>query len=122
MQFGSDDVFVDLGSGKGRVLLSVATKNLKKVIGIEIRKDMFDIAMENLEKSKMKNTPVEIVNADVATFDMKEGTIFFMFNPFGINTQKRVLENIRSSLVVNPRQVRIICCGGPNIYNIDGCE
>lgn len=122
LQFGPDDVFVDLGCGKGRVVLAVAEKKLKKVIGIEARKDMFDIAMENLKKVKINNTPVEIVNADVVTFDMREGTIFFMFNPFGMNTQKRVMENIRDSLSVNPRQVRVICYAAPDISRIDGCD
>ncbi|MFH0763913.1 MAG: methyltransferase domain-containing protein [Candidatus Omnitrophota bacterium] len=121
LQFSRDDVFIDLGCGKGRVLLTVAMKNLKKVIGIEARKDMFDIAIENLKRSNVKNTPVEIVNADVATFDMREGTIFFMYNPFGVYTHKCVMEHIKNSLIVNPRQVRIIYYGGgPDIHDIDG--
>ena len=118
LKFGDDDVFIDLGCGKGRVVLFVAAKKLKKVIGIEARKDMFDIAMKNLEKSQVKNTPVEIVNADVATFDMREGTTFFMYQPFGINTLKCVMENIRNSLTVNPRQVLIICYGNINLGDI----
>jgi len=122
LKFGSDDVFVDLGCGKGRVVLSVAKKKLKKIIGLEAHKDIFNIARDNLEKIKVKNTPVEILNADVTTFDMKEGTIFFMFNPFGMATQKCVIERIGNSLITNPRQVRIICYAGPNISNIDGYD
>jgi predicted RNA methylase len=117
--FGPGDVFVDLGCGKGRAILIFATKKFKKVIGIEMRKDMFDTAIENLERSKGKNTPVEIINADVAVFDMQEGTVFFMFNPFGFDTQEYIIKNIKGSLIVNPRQVKIIHVYGSNASAID---
>jgi len=118
LHFSKDDVFVDLGCGKGRIVFSVAAKKLKKVIGIEARKDMYNIAMENLKNSKLKNTPLQIVNADVAIYDMKEGTVFFMYSPFGEKTQKAVIKNIKESLVKKPRKIRIAC------YNcqIEGAE
>jgi precorrin-6B methylase 2 len=122
LQFSKNDVFVDLGCGKGRVIFSVAEKKLKKIIGVEVRKDLFDIAMENLRNLKLKNTPVEIVNADAATFNMQEGTIFFMFNPFGIKTQEKVMKNIKNSLKTNPRKVRIVSYYGPNLNNIKNCD
>lgn len=118
----ADDVFVDLGCGKGRVIFSVATKRLKKVIGVETRKDIFDVAVSNAKNLKIKNTPVEVINSDVATFDMTGGTIFFMANPFGINTQKRVMENIRNSLKSKPRMVRVICCNGPDLDALINCD
>jgi precorrin-6B methylase 2 len=121
LKLDPDDVFVDLGCGLGRVVCFVAAKKkLKKVIGIEARQDIFNMALDNVKSLKIKNTPVEIINADAAAYDMNEGTVFFMSNPFGVNTQKKVLENIRASLKADPRQVRIVCCRGPDLEEL-GC-
>lgn len=42
-----------------------------------------------------------------AVFDVKDGTIFYLANPFGEKTITAVIENIRKSLVNNPRKIRI---------------
>ena len=122
LQFGTDDVFIELGCGKGRIIFSVAEKRLKKVIGVEARKDLFAIASDNLKNAKRKNTPVEIFNEDAADFDMREGTIFFMYQPFGNNTLAKVIDNIKKSLAADPRKIRIVCCEGPDLNTIEGSE
>ena len=122
LQFGTDDVFIDLGCGKGRIMFSVAEKRLKKVIGVEARKDLFAIASDNLKKAKRKNTPVEIFNTDAASFDMREGTVFFLFDPFGKNTLAKVIQNIKKSLAADPRKIRIVCLGCPDLNTIEGSE
>lgn len=119
LQLGPDDVFVDIGCGKGRVIFSVGTQRLKKVIGVEAREDMFEIAMQNLKNVKVKNTPVKIVNVDVTNFDMKEGTVFFMYAPFGKETSAKVISNIKDSLAVNPRKIRIVCYEGPDLNKFE---
>jgi SAM-dependent methyltransferase len=106
-----DDVFVDFGCGKGRVLFEVASRRLRKVVGIELDKTLVDIACANLvkfRKRKLCNTPVEILHLDATTFDPKEGTIFYMFNPFEYKTAQHVLNNIRTSLIAHPREIRIL--------------
>ena len=107
LKLSADDTFIDLGCGAGRPVFFTGTRRLKKVIGVEIRKDLADIARNNLESLKLNNTPVEIINTDVSTFDVKDGTIFFMYNPFGKETFRKVIENIKKSLVINPRRARI---------------
>jgi len=108
LKLTSDDVFVDLGCGEGRVILFVAAQKIKKAIGVELYKEIADIAQMNLSKSRLKNTPVEIINTDVVNFQPKEGTAFFMFNPFGEKTLEKVLKNIKDTLITNPRRIRII--------------
>jgi SAM-dependent methyltransferase len=106
-----DDVFVDFGCGKGRVISFMAVQRMKKVIGIEIHKELADIAKTNLNNLKSKNTSVEIFNMDAAIFDAKEGTIFFMFHPFGEKTAAKVIENIRSTVATSPKKIRILYYG-----------
>ena len=122
LQFGPDDVFIDLGCVKGRLIFSVAEKRLKKVIGVEARKDLFDIASDNLKNAKRKNTPVEIFNEDAASFDMREGSVFFLCDPFGKNTLAKVIQNIKKSLAADPRKIRIVCCECPDLSTLEGSE
>lgn len=103
-----NDIFVDLGSGKGRVVFFVAIQRLKKVIGIEYDKKLVDIANENLKNLRLNNTPIEIIHTDAANFKIKDATVFFMFNPFGHKTIEKVIANIKESLINYPRKIRII--------------
>jgi len=109
---GPEDVFVDLGCGKGKAVFFAAEQNFKKVIGVELRKELADIALQNLKSLKIKHAPVEIINTDVSLFDLKDGTIFFMFNPFGQDTLMKVVDNIKASLLASPRRIRIVYYGG----------
>jgi len=60
-QINSDDVFVDLGCGKGRVLWFVGTRcKLKRIMGIEIVPELARSARKNMAKSRLL-TPVTIV-------------------------------------------------------------
>lgn len=108
LKLGQNDVFIDFGCGKGRVVFFIAMQNLKKVIGIELDKDLADTANKNLNNLRINNTPIEIINADVSTFKIKEGTVFFMYNPFGRRTIVKVIANIKDSLAANSRKIRII--------------
>lgn len=108
LKLTSEDVFVDLGCGKGRVVFFASLRRLKKVIGVELDKELFLAAQKNLVNLKIKRTPIEFVNFDVSNFDVKEGTIFFFFNPFGYETFNKVINNIKESLAVNPRKIRIV--------------
>ena len=110
LKLNPDDVFIDLGSGKGRVIFFLATQKIKKVTGLELHKCLADIAKINLNSLKSRNTPVEIINTDAATFDAKDGTIFFMYNPFKEKTVAKVIGNIKDTLAANPRKIRIVYC------------
>jgi len=115
LRLNKDDVFVDFGCGKGRVIFSIATQKIKKVIGIELDEKLVTIAKANLRNLKLQNTPIEILNIDATNFDPKEGTIFFMFHPFGEKTLKIAINNIKNSLNAYPRKIRIV-------YNNPDCS
>jgi tRNA G46 methylase TrmB len=95
LRLREDDVFVDFGCGKGRVIFAAATHPLRKVIGIEVDKTIVDVARANLAKITSLNPNialVEILHLDATVFDPKMGTIFFMFNPFEYKTMQQVLK------------------------------
>jgi len=103
-----EDVAFVLGCGKGRVVCHLARRNLQKVIGIEISSKLISVAQENVQKLQGRRAPVEIHNADAASADLSKGNIFFMFNPFGAETLKHVIENIQNSHNISRTRIVII--------------
>jgi SAM-dependent methyltransferase len=63
---GPDDIFLDVGSGKGRVLVAASRYPFARVIGIEINDGLNRVARANLEsaKSKRRCGDVEVITAD----------------------------------------------------------
>ena len=67
--------FIDLGSGKGRVLLIAAQYTFKSVIGVEFSKTLHDIALTNIHKfisAGTTRTSVTSINCDAGEFDFSE--------------------------------------------------
>ena len=108
LKLNKDDVFIDFGCGKGRVVFLVAMQKLKKVVGVEFNQTLIDIAKKNLKNLKLNNTPIELFQGDAVNFDVKDGTVFYMFNPFGLKTFAKVLDNIKKSMSSNPRIIRLL--------------
>jgi precorrin-6B methylase 2 len=116
-----DDVFVDLGCGKGLVVLYAARRGCRKAIGIELSPELAETARENARCADAA-TPVEIVEGDAATCDLSEGTVFYMFNPFGAATMQLMLRNLELSLLSNPRTIRIVYMCTPHDSLIDALD
>jgi len=104
---GPQDVFCDIGCGMGRILCVAARKPVRKCIGIELIAPLCEIARRNAASLRGRRAPIQIVCGDATTVDLSEGTIYFMFNPFGAETLRDTLENIRGSLSQKPRALRI---------------
>lgn len=107
-QLKKEDIAFVLGCGKGRVVCHLARRNLRKVTGIEISGKLVSVTEENVQKLRGKRAPVEIRNADVVSTDLVTGNVFFMFNPFGAETLRKVLENIQNSHNISRTRIVII--------------
>lgn len=106
-----DDVLIDFGSGKGRVLLISAQYPFKKVVGVEFSDKLCEIAEKNVSEFSRKNKicPIEIHCIDAGQYEIKkEETIFFFFNPFETEIRQKVIENIKSSYAKYPRKMKIV--------------
>jgi SAM-dependent methyltransferase len=105
--------FIDLGSGKGRVLLIAAKYPFKSVIGVEFSQTLHSIAQSNIKKfTKLAGTktgPISI-NIDAADFDfLKFGDkIIFCNNPFKDSLMIRVLDNLEKSVSGRKNEVIFI--------------
>ncbi|MEJ2691329.1 MAG: class I SAM-dependent methyltransferase, partial [Deltaproteobacteria bacterium] len=108
----SDSVIVDIGSGKGRVLLLSALRGFKKVVGIEFSSEFCKVARENvaiMENYLGKKLNITIIESDAAFYDIEDDqNIFFLFNPFDDVVLNTVAKNIIISLKRNDRKIGII--------------
>jgi hypothetical protein len=107
----SSDVFIDFGSGKGRVLVQAARYPFARVIGVEISPKLNEIARANLERRRHSFAcpNIEVTTSDVVAYDIPDDmTVAYFFYPFVGDAFKRVIENIVASIDRCPRRVRII--------------
>lgn len=106
-----NDIFIDFGSGKGKMVYLAAHYPLKKVIGIEISEPLHEIAQQNIannmEQLKCKN--IELVNKDVLEYSLPDDfTIAYLYNPFVNDLFIRVISKIENSFTKNPRKIWVI--------------
>lgn len=104
--------FVDLGSGRGAVLLYASEFPFKKIIGVEFAPALHEIAGRNLaayDRRRMKCKDVRTVCIDAAAFPIPpEPAVLFLFNPFKGRPFAAVVENIERSLAACPREMIVI--------------
>lgn len=105
------DVFIDFGSGKGRIVYQAARYPFARVIGVEISAKLNQVAQANIERNRRKLAckNIELVTTDAAAFEVPDDmTVAYFYHPFEGETFARVMENIIASLDRNPRQLTIV--------------
>jgi SAM-dependent methyltransferase len=104
--------FVDLGCGKGRVLLSALAYPFARVVGVELSPTLAKIAEQNLRAARLpvrRACSSQVVCGDAREFPLPEGpSVAFFYNPFPIGTMLIVLENIGHSYLKDPRGICLI--------------
>lgn len=107
LRLGPGDVFVDLGSGMGRVVCAAARRPVRSVIGVEIEPSLHEVAVANVARLRGAQSPVRLVCGSAADFDFAGVTAAGLFNPFGGETMRAVLRALRRSLEQDARRVRL---------------
>lgn len=108
LNLGPGDVFVDIGCGKGRVVCCAARFPIRQAIGIEFSAPLCGHARENARRLRGRQAPISIVNAPAQGADFSEGTIFYLYNPFGPATLDQVLQRIQAAWSARPRPLRLV--------------
>lgn len=73
-QVTAADVFYDLGSGDGSVVIAAAKRGAR-AIGVEIQPDLVEQSRQNIKAS---NVRAEIRQGDLATADFSDATVVFL--------------------------------------------
>ncbi len=108
----SQYTFIDVGSGKGRMLFVAAEYPFRKVMGVEFSNALHDDAVANLKRYKFPKrrcADIEPVHADAREFEFpNDNLVIYMFNPFGPEVMERMLANLERSLEKHPRHVIVV--------------
>lgn len=108
----TDGVFVDVGCGKGRVLMVAALCGWRRVVGVEYSHELCDVARRNLASFRRRtglDFEAEVVERDAVDFEIPpEADVFFFFNPFYSEVLEMVAWKIARSAAQYPRRVRLI--------------
>jgi SAM-dependent methyltransferase len=107
LQLEPSDVVYDLGCGTGRPLCMFARRIVALCIGVELDFGVAEIARRNASTLIGRRSEIAVIQADAASLDYRDGTVFWLYNPFGKSTMVAVLARIQSSLRQSPRPVRI---------------
>ncbi|MDT7933251.1 MAG: hypothetical protein RQ833_01425 [Sphingomonadaceae bacterium] len=90
--------FVDLGCGKGRVVLQASLRPFRQCMGVEFDPELADIARANLIAFRARGggaAPVEIVTGDARTAELPAGPlVIYMYNPFGDEVMRAVRDRL----------------------------
>lgn len=104
--------FVDIGSGKGRVLMLASQAGFQRIVGIDFSPQLCEIAHRNLAAFR-KRTPVgaeiQILQMDATHYEFgADQQIFFMFDPFLPDIVSQVIRNLGRSIERHPRKCWLI--------------
>jgi SAM-dependent methyltransferase len=108
----SQYTFIDMGSGKGRVLFVAAEYPFRKVIGVEFSNALHDDALANLKRYKFPRrrcADIEPVHVDARDFEFpNDNLVIYLFNPFGPEVMEKMLANLERSLETHPRHAIVV--------------
>lgn len=106
-----EDVFIDLGSGMGRIVLRAAEYPFRRVIGVEMSPELHEVAVKNVEacRDRLRCDDVELVCSDVLTYDFPDDvTVVFIYNSFQGEIFDEAMRAVFASADRNPRRIRIL--------------
>jgi len=103
----ADFTFVDLGCGKGRVLLLAAQLPFRAVVGVDISAELCAVARRNADLCQATSrSRIEVRTADATQLDFPDGNLLIhMYHPFDPELTVRVFERLGASLAQSPRKV-----------------
>jgi len=111
MSVSSEDVFVDYGAGKGRVVLQAALRYpFRRVVGVEISEELAQIARSNVQSlsNRFRAAEVEIIVADASEWPLPDDvTYVYMYRPVKGQVFEQTIERIEESLRRKPRKLTL---------------
>lgn len=109
--FTSEDAVFDFGCGKAGSLLMLHDKGIGRIGGVELNRDLYETALENLKKCGVNE--FEILNSDALNIKetLDHYNYFYMYNPFLGNTFRTVINNLEESYNRNKRKIFLLYSG-----------
>ena len=108
-------IVMDIGTGNGILPLLLSAKtNCSKIVGVEIQKELYDLATENVELNNLTKR-IELLNCDINTIDEK-----YSKNSFDVIISNPPYKKYNSGIVNDNEFIKIakheIKCTLENIF------
>lgn len=100
----TDTTFLDVGCGRGRVLVMAAAYGFKNIIGIDFSQRLCDQAT-----NVCKELPVTITCADARMYEIPDTVgVIFLFNPFDAAIMSEFILRVSESLLRKKRPLTVL--------------
>lgn len=111
-EVGPKDVFIDFGSGLGRIVFQAATRYpFQRVVGVELAEQLNGVAKANIERNRHRLCckDIQLITSDVLDYEIPDDvSVAYFGNPFTGTIFKTVVQRLLSSVDRNPRPLRVI--------------
>jgi hypothetical protein len=101
-----DYTFIDVGCGKGRMLLIASELPFRQVIGVELNGELASIAARNVEiwrETHRALAPIQVLQQDATEIVRPAGKcVFYLYNPFGPEVLQKLLAHLEESHSTKP--------------------
>ena len=103
----SSESILDVGCGKGSAMNTMRSFPFKAIHGVELSQVLFEIARRNFDI--LGDNRIELFLKDAREFTrLSPYTYFYFYHPFPPDIMRIVLENIKESIIRNPRKTYLI--------------
>ena len=103
--------FVDVGSGKGLVVMLAARLPFREVVGVEMAPELHETAEHNCVRfraAQPRLAPIRLVQGDALRCDLPAGDlVVYLYNPFDAVILGRFLERLEE-LAADGREILIV--------------
>jgi predicted RNA methylase len=110
-KISGENSIVDLGCGKGRMMMVAPHFGFVNITGIDFAKEVCEQATANMKIKEKQFPGIEwkVLNQNVEDYDIgSNDSVFFMFNPFTSQVLKRFLKKLDASCEEFPRTTYFI--------------
>ena len=107
LHIDNQDTILDIGCGKGMAMLAMLKFPFARVDGIELSKEISEIAIRNF--TKLKKQRWQIFNGDAIIYkDYNAYSMLYLYYPFREEIMRQVVANIHSSLSGREQEMLVI--------------
>lgn len=104
--------FVDLGCGRGRVLVAAGRVGFSRLLGVEYDAKLASACEKNLaiRSKRQAGLGFEVRQQDAADWAPEEVGLVWMFNPFGAATMRKVARSLAAAAARQRQPICILYC------------
>ncbi len=104
--------FIDLGSGKGRVILLASELPFRQCVGVELNRSLHEIACVNIERWQAAGkavSPLQPLCIDATSYTFPSTPcVVYLFNPFTTVVFERLLTAIATAFANRPNELDLL--------------